>query len=264
MRVCLNNNLEYSYLKKADEIKFKWKDRKGIERYHETYPEANFILEHNILSDTEIDYKWVKDTEIIIQKNLILSLNSYEEAKTAKEYGLKFYLNFPITSYYDLNNICELLEPYYVVLGAPLFFDLDNVKKRIDIPIRAIPNVAFDDMPRKNGVVGTWFRPENMEEYEDYIDIIEFKVEPGENKKEQGLYRVYFESKNWPGQLNDIITNLNYEGLNRMIPPEATSKRIDCGQRCERNGICRICYRALELANRELIENYKKEVLDKN
>lgn len=54
-----------------------------------------------------------------------------------------------------------------------------------------------------------------------------------------------------------IITNLNYPGVNRMIPTELTEKRMNCGQRCQSGGHCRLCYRYLELANPEFIQGLK-------
>lgn len=37
------------------------------------------------------------------------------------------------------------------------------------------------------------------------------------------------EQKSWPGDLGRIITNLNYLGVNRMIPSELSEKRMSCG-----------------------------------
>jgi len=42
----------------------------------------------------------------------------------------------------------------YAKIDAPIFFDLPNVKK-VGIPIRAIPNVAYNDgIERIDGVCG--------------------------------------------------------------------------------------------------------------
>lgn len=65
------------------------------------------------------------------------------------------------------------------------------------------------------------------------------------------------EQKEWSGDLNMIITNLNYAGVNRMIPKDFTTARLSCGQRCQSGGHCRLCYRYLELANPTLLANYK-------
>jgi hypothetical protein len=55
-----------------------------------------------------------------------------------------------------------------------------------------------------------------------------------------------------------LVTNLNYLGVNRMIPPqELTEKRMTCRQACTRGSHCRLCYRYLDLANPELLQNIK-------
>ena len=94
-----------------------------------------------------------------------------------------------------------------------------------------------------------------MKYTEDYQ--IEFK--DCDTKKEQALYRLYAEQKAWPGELSMIITNLDHDGLNRLISSEASLKRMNCGQSCMRpNGTCKLCYRMLDLANKELLQEYEK------
>ena len=81
----------------------------------------------------------------------------------------------------------------YIKLDAPLFFNLPKVKK-IGIPIRAVPNVAYDDnIDRIDGVCGTWIRPEDIDAYGQYIDTVEFG--DCDQKKEQAMYRIYAEDK---------------------------------------------------------------------
>ena len=56
-----------------------------------------------------------------------------------------------------------------------MFFEMDEVKK-FGVPVRAVPNVAhLNDIPTKNGIYGTWIRPEDLELYNDYITYIEFE-----------------------------------------------------------------------------------------
>jgi hypothetical protein len=173
-----------------------------------------------------------------------------------KEIDAKFYFGYPISSFYDLRaavacGVC------YVRLDAPIFFQLDKVKE-LGVPVRVVPNVAYlDFIPREDGVCGTWIRPEDLDDYAEYIEVIEF--EDCDNHKEQALYRIYIEQKAWPGELNDIISNLNYKGTNRMIPPHTFGiKRAVCGQRCQETGRCKICYRTLDLANPTLLSDYRE------
>ena len=76
--------------------------------------------------------------------------------------------------------------------------------------------------------------------------------------KEQALYRIYCVEKEWVTDLGGLITDLNHIGNNRFIRSEESRRRINCGQRCESNGTCHICRQMLNLANVELIKEYKK------
>lgn len=253
MKVCLQNRQEGKYLKLADEIKVGYRDRKTLPDLYEKYPEKTFVLE--LYSDSEIDWNDIKEYVILSQDRLTLCVANAEQMYKCRELKAKFYFGYPINSFYDLRAaIANGVS--YVRLDAPLFFQLDKVKK-LGVPIRAVPNVAYlDFIPRSNGVCGTWIRPEDLDDYEEYIDIIEF--EDCDNRKEQALYRIYIEQKAWPGELNDIISNLKYEGTNRLIPPNQFGvRRAVCGQMCQETGICQLCYRVLDLANPILLGEYR-------
>jgi hypothetical protein len=253
MKVCLQNRQEAKYLKYADEIKVGFRDRRALPDMFEKYPEKDFILE--LYSDSEIEWNDIKEYNILSQGHLILCIANREQMNMCKEIDAKFYFGYPISSFYDLRaavacGVC------YVRLDAPIFFQLDKVKE-LGVPVRAVPNVAYlDFIPREDGVCGTWIRPEDLDDYAEYIEVIEF--EDCDNRKEQALYRIYIEQKAWPGELNDIISNLNYNGTNRMIPPHTFGiKRAVCGQRCQETGRCKICYRTLDLANPTLLSEYR-------
>ena len=142
----------------------------------------------------------------------------------------------------------------YARLDAPLFFDLPRVKE-VGVPIRIVPNVAYiDGLDRIDGVCGTWVRPEDMDAYAEYVDAVEF--EDCDQKKEAAMYRIYAEDKNWPTDLGLLITNLNHTGTNRMIRSDASQSRISCGQRCQENNSCRLCYRMLDIANPDMVKKY--------
>jgi hypothetical protein len=69
------------------------------------------------------------------------------------------------------------------------------------------------------------------------------------------------ENQAWPGNLKTIITNLNYDGVNRMIPPNFALTRMNCGQRCMSHASrCRVCYRYLDLGNPDLLREYVKDI----
>lgn len=126
-----------------------------------------------------------------------------------------------------------------------------------NIKIRAIPVYSYlDGIPRENGVCGNWFRPEDVEAYSIYIDTIEFGSQP--QKREQALFRIYAKEHEWPGDLGRIISDLNYVGVNRMLNPEYTMKRMNCEMICS-EGKCSICYNLLDLATEKKVRELGPE-----
>ena len=138
---------------------------------------------------------------------------------------LDYYWAFPITTYYELEGIvnqgvCELL------IAAPLAFDLERVSKE-NLPIRVVANLAYDSyIPRVDGIKGFYIRPEDVETYEKYISTIEFVTD--DLNKEGTLLHVYKDNKTWPGNLNLLLTNLNFNIDNRSIPDDFGENRMNC------------------------------------
>lgn len=257
--VCLSARQEDKYLRNAKEIKFEYRDRKAIPDYAEKYPEATIILTFTPGNIEIIDWTEIKNYNILCKEKFIFGIYKITDAEKCKELGIKFYFGYPITSYYELFSIIKM-EPAYIRLGAPLFFEIEKIHSACKIPIRAVPNVCYiDGLPRENGINGTWIRPEDYDIYEEYISIYEF--EDCDLQKERALYRIYMEEKKWPGEFNLLFTNFNYDGVNRMILPDMTKQRLNCGQRCATlNGNCRICYRLIDLANPEKIKKYVDDI----
>jgi hypothetical protein len=253
MKYCLSARQSSEYLKKADEIRFEFRDRAAIPDYAEKYPKATFILDFSSLGlYEEIDWKELADYNILTKQQLILCIRNTIEAELAKTNDIKFYFGYPVTTFYELNAM-KNLGVSYARIGAPLFFQMDKVKN-IGVPVRVVPNVAYvDGLPRADGVSGQWIRPENIDDYNDYVDAIDF--EDCDIRKEQALFRIYAEQKEWLGDLGVIITNFNHSGVNRLIPPDMTKRRLTCGQRCQ-TGPCNLCYRLLDLANPEKLKAY--------
>lgn len=263
MKVCLKGNQTREYLQKADEILISIYDMDRIPKLFENYPAINVIitLPHEA-ENIDIDWKMLDAYNQMFNYRIILCVSDESQALRAKDYNIRFYFRYAIESFYELLRVRDM-EPSYVILGPELFFRLPDVKN-IGIPVRAFPNVALPEysLAKDDGVLGTWIRPEDLEAYSEYIDAIEFYN--ADVHKEQALYRIYIEQKEWPGDLSMIIENFDYPGVNRMLKSEYTQKRISCGQRCAtRPGSCQICYRVLNLANPTLIQNYAEEVQKK-
>ena len=257
MKYCLRNRQSARFLKLANEIKMDYRDYKSLPDLLVDYPLKKIVIKIDYTIQ-EIDWMELDKSFRLAPKRLIFCISSFEQAELCKKLGMMFYYGFPIQTFQELRfwidyGVC------YVVLGAPLFFRLPDVKKMCDVPIRAIPNVAYmGDLPYDNGLHGTYIRPEDVGVYEPYIDIFEF--EDCDNQKEQALYRIYHDEHEWPGDLSDIITNFKYQGLNRIVHHEFAEKRLNCRQRCEENvNACHWCQTLMDLADYELMKALKEQ-----
>lgn len=173
--------------------------------------------------------------------------------------GIPFFYNFPIQDYFSLDAVLKIPNLTEVFIDGTFIYNIENVAeiiRKAGKEVRVVPNVAYSDaFPREDGVLGGWIRPEDLDEYAEFIDTIEFQNTEFNAKREAALYRIYIENKHWDGSLNQLITKLNYPGpcLNRMIDPENSKRRRTCGQSCLTRGSgCRLCYHLLELADPEL------------
>lgn len=255
MKFSVSSRQTPEYLRKADEIKVQWRDRRIIPDLFEKYPDATVNLCRYFQDgESEIDWKEIDNYNVLSQGKLVLGLTLITELAEARSRSYKFHYLSAVRTFQELNEVAAF-GVCRIRLGAPLFFQMDKVRKVYSGSIYAIANMASNDsiFERAEGVTGLWIRPEDIPTYEPYIDLIEFI---GDQKQEQALYRIYAEQHKWSGELSMLVQDLNYPCTNRMVPPTLAETRLNCGQRCQEGGSCRICYRTFDLANPEKIRNY--------
>lgn len=244
MKYCISGRQSKYILEKADEIKLSYKDIDILPAYLRDYPTKTIVLD--IPKEAE-DIEWNKLKNLAKENNLILCLEDLFYAGLCNSLDIPFYWSYPISSWYELDGLIKL-NPCYLFITNPLSFELDVVKKKTNIPLRLCPNLAYDSyIPRENGILGTWVRPEDINIYEKYIDTFEFVI--NDLSKEATLFRVYQQDGEWPGNLNVLIGNLSVDVDSRMLPKEFGEVRTTCGQRCLKNGRCHFCESAINLSD---------------
>lgn len=191
------------------------------------YPDKEYIVELDQINDNAL-WNYISICNEKLNGNLYVKLYNLKGAPTCKEKGLKFFYAYPASSFYELRGLKDL-GVSYVYITAPIFFDMDTVKS-VEIPVRLIPNICYDSyIPHDNGVCGQWVRPEDQEIYEKVgCEVVEFINDLASKEKEEALYRIYAERKEWPGEMDSIFINFNYPALNRMVPPELALVRLNC------------------------------------
>lgn len=251
MQFCLKHYCSDKYLKQAEEIYiYSLKVEDKLLDLVEQYPDATFII------DDDENFERIKRYKILTKNRLIVKISDFTLLQELKDNNIPFFYAMPITTYAQYQALKAIGVESFVI-DSPLFNNIhffDNDKIRIAL------NVSYyAEIPRKNGIIGSWVRPEDIDVFGD--NVIGY-FENCDAKKEEALFRVY-SSKEWLGDLNTIITNLDWNVENVLIPPELIEIRLNCGQRCLSGGSCHLCKRYFKIANKDFLDKLQ-ENLDGN
>lgn len=171
----------------------------------------------------------------------IVNLDKIKEAK------IDFYFESYVSEWEKLLEILEL-GVSDVFITEELCFDLkrvSNIAHQYNVKLRVFPNVSqksWDNMP---ALKSFFIRPEDVEEYSDYIDILEIY---GDRKKQEIYYKIYSKDKKWFGDLGELIIGLNYSLDSRFTIPRFGEKRTTCQRKCLKGEKCKICEKIEKLS----------------
>ena len=165
----------------------------------------------------------------------------------------------PINDWVQLNYFINL--GVSEIIPGPTLSHCMNILKHKNIPIRVIVDKHM--MPEnQKSIVGAWIRPEDLwNSYNNYIDYVEFSIDANfeDLKREQALYRIYAENKEWPGDINMLIPDINSNAINRLIVSDFGERRTNCQQKCEISNNCHFCQRALQFATTQTFKQILKQ-----
>lgn len=251
MKYCISNRQPKNALSQADEIKVRYSDKDTIINLIEDFPDKTIILEvpRGEVIDWELARTYKEKTDFI------LSIEDLRMAYLCHSNEIKFYWSYPITNFFELQQVAAL-GPCYLFIESPIFFSMDKIKNITNIPLRVSPCMFYYDyIPMTHHVFDSWIRPEDVKLYEDYVTAFEFK---GEAEVERTLMHVYKDNQEWNGNFNLLLTNFGINVDNRGLPEELGPTRLNCGQRCMSGGACRLCERAVSFANTVKKEHYNR------
>ena len=135
-----------------------------------------------------------------------------------------------------------------IYIGSELGFEMKDVAAVChakDIKVRIYPNVAQTSAPFKNtsNITSFFVRPEDLQMYEKYVDIIQFF---GPLDRQRVLHQIYTKGV-WLGSLSDIIIGLNEDIRSAAVAPRFAEARVSCKKKCNQ-GKCHICNNILSFA----------------
>ena len=135
---------------------------------------AFFIRDPRILFEYIDDNNPIFVTDIPLIESNWTKPECFDIMDACKLINVKFFYAIPINTFYELKALvdygcCD------VRIEAPLTHMLDKLED-YDITIRMTPNIAYHGyIPRENGIIGSWVRPEDVSYYEPYVDVFEFE-----------------------------------------------------------------------------------------
>ena len=254
MKYCIDYKKRSRILSKVDEITIKYnsQDLTLLELLkNNSKQRINIYIDNDNLAD------FIKNNEIENIKNYKKeneNLKIYIKIKeiysslidSLKMAGIPYFIDiyaFTWDIFWGLVN----LGVSDIYITEDLGFELDKVADAAhsrNIQIRAFPNIAQSHWASTEGIKQFFIRPEDVVEYEPFIDVLEFY---GEKTDADIFYSIYAEDKQWYGPLNEIIIGLNSGLDGRFIWPDFGKHRTSCQKRCNKGGNCNICYRVEEL-----------------
>lgn len=186
----------------------------------------------------------------------------YEELK--KTYPeMKIFFKTGVNDWELLQGFLKLgVTDLYIVEN--LGFELDAVAEiahKVGVQTRVFPNIAQASWKTTDDMVKFWIRPEDIEFYEDFVDICEFFYE----RPDQQLvyYDIYAIDGKWNGDLSEIIIGLEKHIDSRRLLPTFAIRRPHCDRRCMKGGPCALCFAMEQLSytleEKDLIIENEKE-----
>lgn len=152
---------------------------------------------------------------------------------------IPYYTGFLVVNFDQLHYLCKYgVKEVYI--GEEICFDLLRAKRiasSYGVTLRAFPNVGQSAVKDSPALQKFFIRPEDIEEYSQYIDTVEFW---GPLNRQDILRRIYSKGK-WYGDLQEIILDFDLSLDSMRIVPGFAQARMNCDRKCMKGGNCKIC-----------------------
>lgn len=167
--------------------------------------------------------------------------------------GINAYLRFAITDWEDFNNMLNL-KATDIYIDGPLCFQMDKIeiiKNNCSVNIRSSPTVSPNCILIKPSPNSFFIRPEDLNLYDKYIDIIDFKAPFQE--QEDALFSIY-KRGTFNYDLDNLIIGLTPKINNILLDGSNFTKyRLNCNQKCKIPGrTCHYCETTFKVLNNSI------------
>lgn len=255
MKYCLKFNSRSKYIDEIDEIIFECDSQHHykdillfLAKHKEKYNNKKIILHLKQNSDIINVAELIKRFEL---GNITLLINDYYELKES-EYAFLKEGNIPFFFFTRVNNwetFLGLLNTGVsdMYITEDLGFQLDKIGPLAhakSISLRTFANVCQTVWKESDGLRSFFIRPEDVDSYGEYIDVIEFFAESEDQY--DTFYKIYAKDKKWFGDLREIIIGLKTPLYSPSLFKFFGASRATCNRKCFKGRPCAVCERSQE------------------
>ena len=233
----------------------------GIKNFMETRPESQrvvFVFRNLYYELGDIDFILLRDTlkdknYTICWQEASLDVDYHTIADKCVQYNLNFYFENPAYTPDEMYGFADI-GVSDIVISGDLGFDtqsLKRLKRRYDVTIRAYPDVCQSKWRSLRPELTFWIRPEDQEQYEGAIDVLQGWMCIRGQVYADLWYDVYAKDKYWYGDLTKLITGLFIDEQridSRCFTKDWGEQRSKCGRACLRDSQCVFCREAIKMA----------------
>lgn len=258
MKYAVGFTRSFSHFDEVDEVIFNYSMGNNIEetlKYVREDQRVIIDISNLVLNNTDMNNEVYLKLELLkdMHPNISVMIDFYTQF--SEEVDLKereipfFYSSFARCYEAAAHMVAHGATDLYIVEG--LAFDLKNLQyfRNKGVKLRVFPDIA-QHAPGCYGVhfsemTKFWIRPEDVDEYDKYVDVMEFSHR---NEKLSTIFEIY-KQKQWLGEIKDIVSDFHMYIDNTSIAPYFGPSRISCQQKCM-IGRCNICMGIQDLAER--------------
>lgn len=269
MKYCLRYTNICTKLNKCQEITIKYIEDKGLVDFLEKYSSkrVNLLVTPMYFQEIEVR-KIVAIRKTYPQYNFAVAMSTYDPVlgESLAKADIPFYEAAPCLDWERLNYLLDE-GVSDINLSGPLAFAFGKVKRLLhflgrNVQIRVTPNKVTTLHPETNPLIGFYIRPEDIETYEDCIDVLDFEG----LELQDVFYSIYAEHKSFIGNLNQCIYDFKSSVDNKGLVTLFGERRKNCEQECLKGRLCHRCYDLADLskpmgerAREKIMETIKRE-----
>lgn len=192
-----------------------------------------------------------------ISDNVYCRMNPVDVVKLEelKKNNIKFFFNSTMLAY-NYTTLASLIRLGVsdVYIADDLCYNMSDVKAICEqhniqtrLILNHIPATSLDaGMDPRSPI----FMPKDLDNIDKYFDVFEFDCgTPYDWTKFEVLRRVWFDKKDWHGQLGEINDDIEQDFHCDVIYPDFIDIKLNCGRRCDKrvSNPCRKCESVIEI-----------------